>query len=103
MLNGAQMAIDEANAAGAYGGKFYVVVSGSIDHGAADVVADLNLHASIGYAEQLEYLDTVKGAELDAAGGRRAVTDLFEKTARAASDYYIDGYSARDGIHRHEA
>ena len=30
-------------------GKFYVVVSGSIDHGAADVVADLNLHASIGY------------------------------------------------------
>jgi hypothetical protein len=51
-----------------------------------------------GYAEQLEYLDTVKGSELDAAGGRRAVTDLFEKTARAASDYYIDGYSARDGI-----
>src|SRR5438270_13867442 len=30
-------------------GKFYVVVSGSIDHGAADVVLDLNLHASIGY------------------------------------------------------
>ena len=30
-------------------GKFYVVVSGSIDHGVADVTLDLNLHASIGY------------------------------------------------------
>ncbi|MDB6127797.1 MAG: glycosyl hydrolase [Verrucomicrobia bacterium] len=51
-----------------------------------------------GYAEQLEFLDTIKGSELDAAGGRRAVTDLFLKTARATSDYYIDGYSAKDGI-----
>ena len=51
-----------------------------------------------GYAEQLEFLDAVKGSELDAAGGRRAVTDLFVKTARATSDYYIDGYSAKDGI-----
>jgi unsaturated chondroitin disaccharide hydrolase len=51
-----------------------------------------------GYAEQLEFLDTVKGADLDAVGGRRAVTDLFLETARAASDYYIDGYSAKDGV-----
>jgi unsaturated chondroitin disaccharide hydrolase len=51
-----------------------------------------------GYAEQLEFLDTVPGAQLDGAGGRRAVTDLFLETARAASDYYIDGYSARDGV-----
>jgi len=51
-----------------------------------------------GYAEQLEFLDTVRGASLDAAGGRRAVTDLFVKTARATSDYYIDGYAAKDGI-----
>lgn len=51
-----------------------------------------------GYAEQLEFLDTVKGADLDGIGGRRAVTDLFLETARAASDYYIDGYSAKDGI-----
>jgi hypothetical protein len=51
-----------------------------------------------GYAEQLEFLDTVKGADLDAAGGRRAVTDLFLETARAASDYYLDGYAAQDGI-----
>jgi hypothetical protein len=51
-----------------------------------------------GYAEQLEFLDTVKGADLDAVGGRRAVTDLFLETAKATSDYYIDGYSARDGV-----
>ena len=51
-----------------------------------------------GFAEQLEFLDTVRGTELDAVGGRRAVTDLFVETARAASDLYIDGYSARDGI-----
>ena len=51
-----------------------------------------------GYAEQLEFLDAVKGADLDLVGGRRAVTDLLLETARAASDYYIDGYSARDGI-----
>jgi len=51
-----------------------------------------------GYAEQLEFLDTLTGAGLDAAGGRRVVTDLFVKTARATSDYYIDGYSSKDGI-----
>jgi hypothetical protein len=51
-----------------------------------------------GFAEQLEFLDTVRGADLDAVGGRRAVTDLFLETARAASDHYIDGYSARDGV-----
>jgi hypothetical protein len=46
----------------------------------------------------LEFLDTVKGSDLDAVGGRRAVTDLFLETAKATSDYYIDGYSAKDGI-----
>ena len=51
-----------------------------------------------GYAELLEFLDTVKGVDLDPLGGRRAVTDLFVETARAVSDYYIDGYSARDGV-----
>jgi len=51
-----------------------------------------------GYAEQLEFLDIVPGEHLDRAGGRRTVTDLFVKTARATSDYYLDGYSARDGV-----
>ena len=51
-----------------------------------------------GFAEQLEFLDTVNGTDLDSVGGRRAVTDLFLATARAASDYYICGYSAKDGV-----
>ncbi|MEY4939053.1 MAG: hypothetical protein RIQ93_788 [Verrucomicrobiota bacterium] len=51
-----------------------------------------------GFAEQLEYLDSVRGTELDAVGGRQAVTDLFLETARATSDYYIDGYAAKDGV-----
>lgn len=51
-----------------------------------------------GYAEQLEFLDTVKGRDLDAVGGRRAVTNLLLETARATADYYIDGYTALDGI-----
>ncbi|MBP6508415.1 MAG: glycosyl hydrolase, partial [Opitutaceae bacterium] len=51
-----------------------------------------------GYAEQIEFLETVKGSDLDAVGGRRAVTSLFLETARAAADYYIDGYSALDGV-----
>ena len=51
-----------------------------------------------GYAEQLEFLDTVKGTALDAAGGRSAVTDLYLKVARATSDYFIDGYTSKDGI-----
>lgn len=51
-----------------------------------------------GFAEQLEFLETVPGAALDGVGGRRAVTDLFVETARATCDYYIDGYAAQDGI-----
>ncbi|MBX7120939.1 MAG: glycosyl hydrolase [Opitutaceae bacterium] len=51
-----------------------------------------------GFAEQLEFLDTVPGTSLDAMGGRRAVTNVFLETARASSDYYIDGYSASDGV-----
>jgi hypothetical protein len=51
-----------------------------------------------GYAEQLEFLDTLSDGELDAVGGKRAATALCLETARAASDYYIDGYSAKDGV-----
>ncbi len=52
----------------------------------------------LGFAELWEFLATVPDAELDAVGGRRAVAGLFAETAQAASDLYIDGYSARDGI-----
>jgi len=51
-----------------------------------------------GCAEQLEFLAAVKDADLEGVGGRRAVTSLLLETARAAGDYYIDGYAARDGI-----
>jgi len=51
-----------------------------------------------GYAEQLEFLETIGASELRAVGGRAAVADLYLETAKAASDYYIDGYSALDGI-----
>ena len=51
-----------------------------------------------GYPEQLEFLDTIKDSELKAVGGRKAVTNLFLETAKAASDFYIDGYSSKDGV-----
>lgn len=51
-----------------------------------------------GFPEQLEFLEAARGVDLDAVGGRRAVTDLLLETARASSDYYIDGYSALDGV-----
>ncbi len=51
-----------------------------------------------GCAEQLEFLATVKNSDLDGVGGRRTVTSLLLETAQAASDYYIDGYAAKDGI-----
>ena len=54
--------------------------------------------AICGFAEQLEFLATRKDAEFKAAGGRRSVTGLFLEAARATSDYYIEGYSARDGV-----
>jgi hypothetical protein len=44
-----------------------------------------------GFAEELEFIDVVDGADLDAVGGRGAVTDVFLEAARATSDYYIDG------------
>jgi unsaturated chondroitin disaccharide hydrolase len=52
----------------------------------------------LGYAEQLEFLDTVPEDELEPVGGRRAVTSLYLAAARAAADHYIGGTSARDGI-----
>ena len=51
-----------------------------------------------GYAEQLEFLDSVPDSALEGVGGRAAVTNLFRETACATSDYYIDGYSSRDGV-----
>jgi unsaturated chondroitin disaccharide hydrolase len=51
-----------------------------------------------GYAEQLEFLQTVKASELKIFGGKAAVEELYLNTAIAAADHYIDNYSSLDGI-----
>jgi hypothetical protein len=54
----------------------------------------------LGYAEELEFLDTVPDAELDALGypgGRRAVEAMMLKAARACCDFWIE-QSPKDGI-----
>jgi hypothetical protein len=54
----------------------------------------------LGFAEQLEYLDTVAAdaPELAAAGGKAAVVAAFLEAARASADHYIDGATAADGV-----
>ena len=43
-----------------------------------------------GYAEQLEFLDTLKDAELKPFGGRKAVSGRYLAAARATADFYIE-------------
>lgn len=50
-----------------------------------------------GYAEQLEFLNTLPDNVLEPYGGRAAVTAEFLKTALAVADFYIE-QSPRDGI-----
>jgi hypothetical protein len=52
----------------------------------------------LGFAEQLEYLASIEEPELDLLGGRKALEDLFLRVLRATADFYIEGYSSRDGI-----
>lgn len=42
-----------------------------------------------GYPEELEFLATRTDDELDAFGGREAIRERWERTARAACDFYI--------------
>ena len=51
-----------------------------------------------GYAELLEFIDTLGDADLDEFGGRETVLESFTKAARATADYYLDGATASDGI-----
>ena len=53
--------------------------------------------AMLGFAEEIEFLETVPDAELAPHGGREAVTATLRKAAEAACDFYIDN-SASDGI-----
>lgn len=43
-----------------------------------------------GYAEQLEFIQTVDDEALEAHGGRRAVESMMLRPARAACDFYIE-------------
>jgi hypothetical protein len=53
--------------------------------------------AVCGFAEQLEFLDTLADGEIAPFGGRAQVTAMMRKAAEATSDFYIDN-TAADGI-----
>ncbi len=53
--------------------------------------------AMLGFAEELEFLDTVADMQLAALGGRARWRDLMLKAARATCDWYIAN-TAHDGI-----
>ncbi len=53
--------------------------------------------AMLGFAEELEFLETVPDSDLEAHGGRAKVVAWMTKAATAACDFYIDN-SAADGI-----
>jgi hypothetical protein len=53
--------------------------------------------AVLGFAEQLEFLDTIDGAALERSGGRQRVVEWMLDAARATADYYIES-AASDGI-----
>jgi unsaturated chondroitin disaccharide hydrolase len=53
--------------------------------------------AVCGFAEQLEFLQTVSDEELEPVGGRKAIVDSMREAAAATSDFYIEN-SCSDGI-----
>lgn len=53
--------------------------------------------AMCGFAEQLEFLDTLADAELEPYGGRAGIVAMMRKAAEATCDFYIAN-SAADGI-----
>jgi hypothetical protein len=50
-----------------------------------------------GYAEQLEFLETVSDPELDPLGGRDKIESMMRRAAEATCDYYL-AQAATDGI-----
>jgi unsaturated chondroitin disaccharide hydrolase len=54
--------------------------------------------AICGFAEQLEFLETLPKEQLKPYGGAAEVKTTFQRAAEAASDFYIDQATARDGI-----
>jgi rhamnogalacturonyl hydrolase YesR len=53
--------------------------------------------AMLGFAEQLEFLETLPEAALTSVGGRAAVHDVMMDAARATCDHYIE-IAAADGV-----
>jgi hypothetical protein len=53
--------------------------------------------AMCGFAEELEFLQTIADEELENLGGRKAIEAFMLKAARATCDFYIDN-TAMDGI-----
>ncbi|MDR3470486.1 MAG: hypothetical protein P4M09_02150 [Devosia sp.] len=53
--------------------------------------------AMIGFAELLEFLDTLAEEDLAPHGGKAEVIDLFDRAAAATCDFYI-AHTATDGI-----
>jgi hypothetical protein len=53
--------------------------------------------AICGFAEELEFLETVPDADLEDFGGRNKIESLMLKAAKATSDFYIE-FTPTDGI-----
>ncbi|RYG54196.1 MAG: glycosyl hydrolase [Chitinophagaceae bacterium] len=53
--------------------------------------------AMCGFAEELEFLDTVSDAELEPFGGRKKIEGFMLKAAKATCDFYIE-YTPTDGV-----
>lgn len=53
--------------------------------------------AMCGFAEELEFLETIEDAQLEAFGGRESIETYMLKAARASCDFYIE-HTPIDGI-----
>jgi rhamnogalacturonyl hydrolase YesR len=53
--------------------------------------------AVLGFAEELEFLDTLGEAELESLGGKRAILATLQRAAQVTADFYLAN-TAMDGI-----
>lgn len=53
--------------------------------------------AILGFAEQLEYLQTVPDADLESLGGRTAIEEMMLRAASATADFYLQ-HTPVDGV-----
>ena len=50
-----------------------------------------------GFAEQLEWLDVIEEKELESIGGKKSLSELMLKAAKATCDFYIENTPV-DGV-----